>query len=118
MFHELYKSIVIIHKLVSHNYFMDQMQIPDLSLITKYLEFADVELWDMTRRIMVAAAGPNLKTKYRDPKVLLPLVIDDDGVIHTTEMTESDLEKCKRFNEYVKQMEKKKKEEEKKQGEQ
>ena len=96
---------------------MDQMQIPDLSIMTKYLEFADVSLWDMTRRIMIAACGPNLKTKYRDPKVLLHLPIDDDDVIHTTEMSNEDLEKCKRFNEYVKQMEKKKKEEEK-QGEQ
>ena len=77
MFHELYKSIVIIHKLVSHSYFMDQMQIPDLSIMTKYLEFADVSQWDMVRRMMIAAAGPNLKTKYRDPKVLLPLPIDE-----------------------------------------
>lgn len=97
---------------------MDRMSISDLSIMTKYLEFADVSLWDMARRIMVAAAGPNLKTKYRDPKVLLPLPIDDDGIIHTTEMTNEDLEKCRRFNEYVKQMEKKKKEAEEKQGEQ
>lgn len=97
---------------------MDQMTIPDLSIMTKYLEFADVSLWDMARRIMIAACGPNLKTKYRDPKVLLPLPIDDDGIIHTTEMSNEDLEKCKRFNEYVKQMEKKKKEAEEKQGEQ
>lgn len=95
---------------------MDTMQIPDLSIMTKYLEFADVSQWDMVRRIMIAAAGPNLKTKYRDPKVLLHLPIDDDDAIHTTEMSNEDLEKCRRFNEYVKQMEKKKREEETKQG--
>ena len=88
---------------------MDDMQIPDLSLMTKYLEFANVELWDMTRRIMVAACGPNLKTKYRDPKVLLPLPIDDDGVVHTHEMTNEDLDKCMKFRDYVKQMKQNKK---------
>lgn len=91
---------------------MDDMQIPDLSLMTKYLEFADVMQWDMTRRIMIAACGPNLKTKYRDPKVLLPLPIDDDGIVHTHEMTNEDLDKCMKFRDYVKQMEQNKKAEE------
>ena len=88
---------------------MDDMQIPDLSLMTKYLEFADVMQWDMTRRIMIAACGPNLKTKYRDPKVLMPLPIDDDDIVHTHEMTNEDLDKCMKFRDYVKQMEQNKK---------
>ena len=88
---------------------MDEMQIPDLSLMTKYLEFSDVIQWDMTRRIMIAACGPNLKTKYRDPKVLMPLPIDDDGIIHTHEMSQEYLAKCLKFRDYVKQLEEKKK---------
>ena len=43
MYHELYKILVVMHKVISYEYFMDEMQTPEIGLMTKYLEFAEVQ---------------------------------------------------------------------------
>ena len=35
------KILVIYHKIVSHEYFLDEMQIPDVVIATKFLDFAE-----------------------------------------------------------------------------
>ena len=75
-FNELYKSLVVYHKIVSHQYFLDEMQIPDLVIATKYIEYAEVAQWECTRQIMLCQLKPYLKKKNLTAQELLPLCSD------------------------------------------
>ena len=77
------------------------MQIIDLCIATKYLEYAEVASWNQTRQIMLASLSPYLKKKDMTAQELWPLPIDD-GVKHTTEMTNKEVAWFKKFTEYWK----------------
>lgn len=57
---------------------MDEMQIPDLCIITKYLEYAEVAQWEHTRQIMLCQLKPYMKKKNMTAQEMLPLPIDKD----------------------------------------
>jgi len=78
----------------THTYFLDEMSIPDLQLMTKYLEYQDVQSWCHTRQIMLASLAPYLKNKKTKPSDIMHLPIDDD-------ILESQLERQKISNEDV-----------------
>lgn len=75
-FNELYKILVIYHKIVTHQYFLDEMQIPDLIIVTKYLDYAECASWVQTRQIMLSVLKPYLKNKNLTADQLFPLPID------------------------------------------
>lgn len=85
------------HKLVSHSYFMDEMHIIDISIMTKYIEYSDVLEWNHTRQLMLCQLKPYLKQKDLTPQELFPLPTDDDNSEHTTEMSNEELEWFKKF---------------------
>ena len=85
------------HKLVSHEYFMDEMHVVDVGIMTKYLEYSEVIQWNMTRQIMLTTLKPYLKKKDLTAAELFPLPIDDDNSEHTTEMSNEELEWFKKF---------------------
>lgn len=64
------------HKIVTHEYFMDYMQVPDIDIISKYLEYAEVCSWVQTRQIMLCSLKPYLKKKNIKPDEFFPLPID------------------------------------------
>lgn len=99
MYHELYKILVVMHKVISYEYFMDEMQTPEIGLMTKYLEYAEVQSWAQTRQIMLATIRPYLKKRNLTVSELLPLPIDNDGVVHTTEVKKEDINWFRSFKE-------------------
>lgn len=57
---------------------MDEMQIPDLCIAMKYLEYAEVAQWEHTRQIMLCQLKPYMKKKNMTAQEMLPLPIDKD----------------------------------------
>lgn len=76
---------------------MDDMQVMDLCVATKYLAYAEVAQWNQTRQIMLCTLKPYLKKKDLTAQELFPLPIDDDGIEHTTEVSNEDVEWFKKF---------------------
>lgn len=64
------------HKIVTHQYFLDDMNYGDLSIILKYLEYADVIAWSQTRELMYTVMAPYLKNKNTTAKDILKLPTD------------------------------------------
>lgn len=65
------------------------MQIPDLSIATRYLEYAEVAQWEHTRQIMLCQLKPYLKRKNMTAQEMLPLPIDKE-YDHNDKTTEVD----------------------------
>lgn len=86
------------HKLVSHEYFLDEMHIVDIGIMTRYLEYADVLEWTHTRQLMLAQLKPWLKNKKLTAAELFPLPIDkkkDEGL--TKEVTNEEIDWFKKI---------------------
>ena len=93
------------HKLVSHSYFMDEMHIIDVNIMTRYIEYSDVLEWAHTRQIMLCQLKPYLKRKTMTAQDLLPLPIDEkeeDNREKTTSVSNEQLEMLKQAQEYYK----------------
>lgn len=65
------------HKIVTHQYFLDDMQMIELPIATKYLEFSEVINWQQTREIMLSVLRPYLKKKDTSAQDILPLPTDE-----------------------------------------
>lgn len=81
------------------------MQIPDLAIATKYLEFAEAASWAETRQIMLCSLKPYLKKKNITADEFFPLPIDEtwhrkDEM--TTELDKGALEWFKTFKQNYK----------------
>jgi type III secretory pathway component EscR len=103
--HDLYKSIVVINKLCSHEFFLDEMNMYDLYLMTKYLSYADMAAWQQTRQIMLSSLRPYLKKKNITAQEFFPLIIDEkeeDDREKTTSVSNEQLEMLKQAQEYYK----------------
>ena len=88
--HDLYKSIVVINKLCTHEFFLDEMNMYDLYLMTKYLSYADMAAWQQTRQIMLSSLRPYLKKKNITAQEFFPLIIDEDNKVEMTKEVSSD----------------------------
>lgn len=75
----MYKMIVIIYKLVSYDYFMDEMQIIDVNEIIRYIQYAETSSLIQTRQLMLATLQPHLKNHNVKASDLWPLAIDKDA---------------------------------------
>lgn len=78
------------------------MQIIDLCIATKYLEYAEVSQWNMTRQIMLCTLKPYLKKKDMTAQEFFPLPLDNDNSELTTEMSNKELEWYKKFKDNYK----------------
>lgn len=82
---------------------MDEMQIVDLCVATKYLEYAEVSSWSQTRQLMLCSLKPYLKKKSLTAEELFPLPTDDKVEL-TKEISNEDVNKWKEYvNNYKKQ---------------
>lgn len=76
------------------------MQVPDLQIITKWLDFAEAASWSQTRQIMFCSLKPYLKKKNMTADEFFPLPIDEswqEKEEMTTEVNNDDLERWKLF---------------------
>ena len=81
---------------------MDDMSMPDLAIMTKYLDYAEVISWNQTRHVMLTTLKPYLKKKDTKAEDLFPLPIDNDikeieRQNHTTEISNTEVEWFKKF---------------------
>lgn len=53
------------------------MQIPDVVIATKFLDFAEAASWSQTRQIMLCSLKPYLKKKNMTADEFFPLPIDE-----------------------------------------
>lgn len=73
------------------------MQVPDLYIATKYLDYAECAAWSQTRQIMLCTLKPYLKKKNITAAEFFPLPTDsNEAKNHTTIITNEEL---KWFNE-------------------
>jgi hypothetical protein len=73
---------------------MDDMQVPDLQMMTKYLDFAEAAAWSQTRQIMLCSLKPYLKNKNLTADEFFPLPIDESWQAKqelTTEISNEDV---------------------------
>ena len=84
---------------------MDDMQIPDLQIMTKYLDFAEAASWAQTRQIMLCSLRPYLKKKNMTADEFFPLPIDESWNKKeelTTEVSNDDINWWKNYVEQYK----------------
>ena len=80
------------------------MTIPDVSLMTMFLEYAEVAQWNQTRYMMLTTLKPYLKKSDLTAQELFPLPIDDDMKEEkTTEISNEDVDW---YNKYLEQRKK------------
>ena len=85
--------LVVVHKLVTHEYFLDIMQMPDMHLLIKYIGFANSVDWMCAREIMLCQLKPYLKKKDLTAKELFPLPIDDEDYdTNRNEISDEDID--------------------------
>lgn len=91
---------------------MDDMQITELYIATKYLDYAEVDAWMQTRELMLSVLGPYLKEKDTKSSDLIRLPIDDEEARnHTTEITDKEIEWFNKYKNNFKPSKKEKAEE-------
>lgn len=77
----------------------------DVEIMSKYLEYNDVQSWCHTRQIMLAVLKPYLKNKRLTAQELWHLPIDDDILAAKKERQKISNEDVEWFNNIRKQME-------------
>lgn len=76
------------YKVVSYEYFMDDITEYELELLAKNLAYADKSSWEMSRMIMYASLLPYFKSgQHKTPQEILPLATDNDTKQQTTSLT-------------------------------
>ena len=85
---------------------MDEMQVPDLVIATKYLDFAEAAAWSQTRQIMLCSLKPYLKDKNMTADKFFPLPIDESWQAKEELTQEISNEDVAWFKNYVKQYKK------------
>lgn len=84
---------------------MDEMTVPDLNIMTKYIEYAETASWERTRQIMLCSLKPYLKKKNLTADEFLPLPCDakwHEKEELTTEVDSKDIEWFRKFKEQYK----------------
>lgn len=68
--------LVVEHKVISYDYFMDRLQEYEVHLLIDYLPWCNKIDWEQTRMILWGVLSPYLKNK-KSPKDILPLETDN-----------------------------------------
>lgn len=78
--HEYLKLFVFRKKMITYEYFMDEMQDWEVSLLADSVSAGYREEWEMTRWLVYSIIQPNLKKSLRDKpmKEIIPLPFDED----------------------------------------
>lgn len=65
------------HKLFTHQYFLEDADMSDIVIVLKHIEYAEVIGWQQTRELMLSVLRPYLKKHDITAKDLLPLPTDE-----------------------------------------
>ena len=104
--HEYLRLFVFRRRMVTYEYFMDEMQDWEISMLADSLSSAYREEWEMTRWMVYSIVQPHLKKGMRDKpmKDVLPLAFDDDyEEERQIEITNAQVEYLKKRSEALEQ---------------
>lgn len=91
------------HKIFSHQYFVDDANIGDIIIALKHIEYVEVPHWQRTRQLMLSILSPYLKDKQTTAQDIWPLPTDHVHVPNH-EISNADVEWYKQYvNNYKKQ---------------
>ena len=78
--HENYRHLVVIAKLVTHEYFLDELSDYELQLLGENLIYASQTDWEIARLQMFVAMQPYMKKGMgkKTPQDFLPMPFDED----------------------------------------
>ncbi len=79
------------YKLVTHEYFMDDLQVTEIPILTKYLNYADITSWMQTRELMLSVLRPYLKKKDITAQDLFSLPTDEKPEPLSKEVSKVDI---------------------------
>lgn len=71
--------LVVEHKVISYDYFMDRLQEYEVHLLIDYLPWCNKVDWEQTRMILWGVLSPYLKQK-KTPDKILPLPTDNEKI--------------------------------------
>jgi len=95
--HDLYRSLVIQYKLVSHEYFLTKMNPYEAYLLNSVADWSMIEYWRLGRNMMFYSAAGNLKKSVKSPKDLFTLADEkDDLPTETTDKQKALFKQMKR----------------------
>lgn len=95
--HEYLKLLVVENKLVSYQYFMDEMQMYEIFDLIDLIPWANKTSYEQMRLVMWATLKPYLKKQTITPEKLLPLYTDthvSEKIV--PEHTEAEIEEMRR----------------------
>lgn len=103
--HEYLKLFVFRRRMVTYEYFMDDMQEWEISLLADNVNSALRDEWEMTRWIVYTTIQPHIKQSQRDKPIheLMPLPFDEENEEHNKEMTNKQRDILRQRAEHLKQ---------------
>lgn len=102
--HEALRVLVVQFKLVSLEYFLDQMTEYELYILYDNLEYSDFTNKEMSRILGYIIAQTQSRKKLK-PEDIMQFPWDKPDVKHTRkEDTKEDIERAKQFGEYFKNL--------------
>lgn len=94
------KVLVVEYKLVSLQYFMDEMTEYEIHDLYNMLKYSDLPYWEMTRWLLYAIVQVNSKRKIKVEDVL-KLPWDNDYKEHDKNISNNDIEKLKKKSQEI-----------------
>lgn len=92
--HEYMKLLVVEHKLIDYEYFMDSMQQYEIVDLLELIPWASRTSYEQMRYIVWAQLKPYLKNKKLTPDQLIPLITDkteDEDEEEVPKLTEQEI---------------------------
>ena len=96
MVHEYLKLFVFQHKMISYEYFMDRLADYELTTLLDCIDYAYVEEWQQTRILLWSIIKTKAGKKWnKQPKDLIPLVVDKGYNKNADELDEEEQNKIR-----------------------
>lgn len=92
----MFKHLVVMHKMISIEYFMDKLQEWEAAELYRVISYSDYAIWESTRILL----SPHIdRKKVRNVKDIMKFPWDRDASRGNTEMSNADKERVKHMAE-------------------
>lgn len=102
IYHELYRTLCFAYKVVSIQYFMDEMQEYEVATVIDNIPYLDINEWEQTRQ-MIYVYAQSMSRKQLKPTDILSFKWDRDHKEHNTEISNSDIERLRSYAKKIEQ---------------
>lgn len=94
IYHELFRTLCFAYKIVSIQYFMDEMQEYEVATVIDNIPYLDINEWEQTRQ-MIYVYAQSQSRKQLKPSDLLSFKWDANYKEHTTEISNEDISRLR-----------------------